>query len=99
MSRFNGIGDMLEDDVEHIHQKAAKIESRIGWMKNKEHQAIVHSRLEALQNSREIREAMESSISASKRNFKKRNWSTVLKKGRSRQRLREIAIEWPHCLL
>lgn len=37
MSRFNGIGDMLEDDVEHIHQKAAKIESRIGWMKNKEH--------------------------------------------------------------
>jgi len=73
MSRFNGIGDMLEDDVEHIHQKAAKIESRIGRMKNKEHQAIIHSRLEALQNSREIREAMESSISASKRNFKKCN--------------------------
>jgi hypothetical protein len=29
MKRFNGIGDMLEDDVEHIHQKAAKIESRM----------------------------------------------------------------------
>jgi hypothetical protein len=38
---------MLEDDVEHIHKKAAKIESGIGCMKNKEHQAIVHSRLEA----------------------------------------------------
>jgi hypothetical protein len=35
MSRFNGIGDMLEDDVEHIHQKAAKIESRIGQMKKR----------------------------------------------------------------
>jgi 5-methylcytosine-specific restriction endonuclease McrBC GTP-binding regulatory subunit McrB len=27
MKRFNGIGDMLKDDVEHIHQKAAKIET------------------------------------------------------------------------
>jgi hypothetical protein len=49
MKRFNGIGDMLEDDVEHIHQKAAKIESRIGWMKNMEHQAYAHSWLEAMQ--------------------------------------------------
>jgi hypothetical protein len=73
MSRCNVIGNMLEDDVEHIHQKAAKIESRIGWMKNKEHKAFVHSRLEALQNSREIKEAMESSLTASKRNFKKLN--------------------------
>jgi hypothetical protein len=73
MKRFDGIGDMLEDDVEHIHQKAAKIETQIGRMKNKEHQAFVHSRLEAMQNSREIKEAMESSIARSKRNFKKRN--------------------------
>jgi hypothetical protein len=43
MKRFNGTGDMLEDDVEHIHQKAAKIESRIGWMKKKEHQAYARS--------------------------------------------------------
>jgi hypothetical protein len=28
MRRFNGIGDMLEDDIKHIHQKAVKIESR-----------------------------------------------------------------------
>jgi hypothetical protein len=27
MRRFNGIGNMLEDDVEHIHQIAAKIEA------------------------------------------------------------------------
>jgi hypothetical protein len=31
MKRFNGIGDMLKDDVEHIHQKAAKIET---WMQS-----------------------------------------------------------------
>jgi hypothetical protein len=54
MKRFNGIGDKLEDDVEHIHQKAVTMETRIGHMKNKEHQAFVHSRLEAMQNSREI---------------------------------------------
>jgi hypothetical protein len=39
-------------------------------MKNKEHQAYVHSRLDAMQNSRKIKEAMESSIALSKRNFK-----------------------------
>jgi hypothetical protein len=70
MKRFDGIEDMLEDDVEYIHQKAAKIETQIGRMKNKEHQAFVHSRLEAMQNSREIKEAMESSIARSKKNFK-----------------------------
>ncbi len=32
---FNGIGDMLEDDVEHIHQIAAKIEAWVSLMKNK----------------------------------------------------------------
>jgi transcriptional/translational regulatory protein YebC/TACO1 len=30
-----GIGDMLEDDVEHIHQIAAKIEVRTSRMKDK----------------------------------------------------------------
>lgn len=87
MRRFNGIGDMLEDDVEHIHQKAAKIESRIGQMKNKEHQSFVHSRLEAMQNSREIKEAMECSITLSKRKFKKQNleYSSVERKVKARQ--------------
>jgi hypothetical protein len=28
MKRLRGIGDMLEDDVEHIHQMAAKIETQ-----------------------------------------------------------------------
>ncbi len=39
-------------------------------MKNKSGQALVHSKMEAMQNSREIREAMENSIQLSKRTFK-----------------------------
>jgi hypothetical protein len=70
MRRFNGIGDMLEDDVEHIHQIAAKIEARVSRMKNKSGQALVHSKMEAMQNSREIREAMDNSMQLSKRTFK-----------------------------
>ncbi len=70
MRRFNGIGDMLEDDVEHIHQIAAKIEARVSRMKNKNAQANVHSKMEAMQNSREIREATEKSVQLSKRVLK-----------------------------
>ena len=54
MKRHNGFGDMLEDDVEHTHQIAAKIEARVSRMKNKKGQANVHSKMEAMQNSREV---------------------------------------------
>jgi hypothetical protein len=60
MGQFNGIGDMLEDDVEHMQQIAAKMEARV----------LVHSKMEPMQNSCEIREAMENSIQLSKRTFK-----------------------------
>jgi hypothetical protein len=42
MKELEGIGDMLEDDVEHIHQIAACIESRNSRMKNKTQQDFVH---------------------------------------------------------
>jgi hypothetical protein len=70
MRRFNGISDMLEDDVEHIHQIAAKIEVQVSRMKNKSGQALVHSKMEVMQNSHEIREAMDNSMQLSKRTFK-----------------------------
>jgi hypothetical protein len=35
---FNGIGDTLEDDIEHMHQISARIESCVSQMKNKEQQ-------------------------------------------------------------
>jgi len=68
MRRFNGTGDMLEDDIKYIHQKAAKIESRKRNIK-----LLSISDWRPLQRSREIKEAMEPSITASKRNFKKQN--------------------------
>jgi len=58
MGHFNGIADMLEDDVEHIHLIAAKIEA---WVR-KSAKANVHSKMEAMQNSREIQEATEKSV-------------------------------------
>jgi len=68
-----GIGDMLEDDVEHIHQIAAKIEARITRMKDKTRQAFVHSKIEAIQNSQEIKAKVTESQQNAKRKFKKRN--------------------------
>jgi len=54
MKELEGIGDMLEDDVEHIHQIAARIESWTSQLKNKTQQAFVHSKIEAIQNSQNI---------------------------------------------
>jgi hypothetical protein len=35
MHHFESIGDMLEDDIEHMHQMSARVEARISRMKNK----------------------------------------------------------------
>jgi hypothetical protein len=73
MRKYNGIGDTLEDDVERIHQIAAKIETRVSRMKNKGQQAHVHSKMEYIQNCSVVREKIQQSQLASKRVFKKRN--------------------------
>jgi DNA-binding PucR family transcriptional regulator len=59
--------------VEHIHQIAAKIETRTSRMKDKSKQAFVHSKIEAIQNSQEIKSKLAVSKEDAKRNFKKRN--------------------------
>jgi hypothetical protein len=59
MKELQGIGDMLDDDVEHTHQIAARIESRTSQMKNKTQQAFVHSKIEAIQNSQDIAGKLE----------------------------------------
>ena len=73
MRHFKGIGDTLEDDVERIHQIAAKIEARVSRMKNKAQQAVVHSKMEAIQNCILVKDKIEASQLLSKRVFKKRN--------------------------
>jgi hypothetical protein len=61
MKELQGIGGMLEDDVEPIHQIAAQIESRASRMKTKAQQAFVHSKIEAIQNSKDITAKLEAS--------------------------------------
>ncbi len=73
MREFQGIGEMQEDDLEHIHQIDAKIESQTNRMKDKARQAFVHSKIEAIQNSHEIKAKLAASKEQAKRNFKKRN--------------------------
>ncbi len=59
MRKSKGIGDILEDDVEHIHRIDARIEARTSWMKSKAQQAFVHSKIEHIQNSQEIKAKLE----------------------------------------
>jgi len=77
MSRLQGIGDMLEDDVEHIHQMAARIEMQTSRMNNKALKPFIHSKVEAIQNSHAIKEKITESQHNAKRAFKKRNPVTV----------------------
>jgi hypothetical protein len=48
MRCFEGIGDTLEDDVDHVHQISAHIEARVSRMKDKDKQALVHSKMEVI---------------------------------------------------
>jgi hypothetical protein len=73
MWRCEGIGDMLEDDVEHIHQMAARIESRTSRMTNKALQPFLHSKIEAIQNSHVIKQQIQSSQDNAKRASKERD--------------------------
>ena len=72
VERFGGIGDMLEDDLEHLHQQSKKNSDRTSRIKNKVQQAISHSKMEAkLQNKEIIQKTLESRAD-SMRTFKKR---------------------------
>jgi hypothetical protein len=93
MKRHNGFGDMLEDDVEHMHQIAAKIEARVSRMKNKKGQANVHSKMEAMQNSREVREATDRSIALSRRFFKNKKASSLKEVKEDREKIRMETLQ------
>ncbi len=54
VKQLGGIGDVLEDGLEHLHQTSAKISSCVSRMKNKDQQVFVHSKLEAKQNNIEV---------------------------------------------
>jgi hypothetical protein len=67
---FQGIGDSLEDDIEHMYQISARIKSRVSQMKNKDQQALVHSRLEAIASNVEVITNIEERKIAANRKIK-----------------------------
>jgi hypothetical protein len=73
MRLFEGIGETLEDDVEHMHQISAWIEAWVSRMKDKDKQALVHSKMEAIQFNVEVTEKIEQCKMSSICDFKKRN--------------------------
>jgi hypothetical protein len=76
--------DTLEDDIEHMHQISARTESRISRMKNKEQQAFVHSKMEAIQCNVHVSEIIkERNIEA------KRKMNTVHNAESRAKRLKE----------
>jgi hypothetical protein len=72
MKRLGGIGDLLEDDLEHLHQTSKKISDRTSKIKNKIQQAESHSKMEAKLNNKEIIAVKNKVKLESKREFKKR---------------------------
>jgi len=69
--RIGGIGDLLEDDLEHIHQISKKITDQTSRIKNKMQQARSHSQMEEKLNNREIMARTIESKDESKHLFKK----------------------------
>jgi hypothetical protein len=67
VEHLGGIDDMLEDDLEHLHQVSKKISDRTSKIKNITRQALSHSKIEATLNNKEIIEKMKESQLGSKR--------------------------------
>jgi len=71
MRHLEGFGDTLEDDVKHMHQISAQIEARVSRMKDKDRQAFVHSKMEAIQLHAAVTEKNRERKSLAARSFKK----------------------------
>ncbi len=60
-NRISGFGELLEDDLEHLHQISKSISDHTSRIKCKEMQAIVYSKLEHNLNIQEIKTAITKS--------------------------------------
>jgi hypothetical protein len=76
---FGGIGDLLEDDLEHLHQMSQRISYRTGRIKSTTQQAISHSKMEAKVNvnNKEIVNKTKESKKESMRVFKKARTGSI----------------------
>jgi hypothetical protein len=54
VEHLGGLGNMLEDDLEHLHQVSTRITDRTSKIKNITKQALSHSKIEAKLNNKEL---------------------------------------------
>jgi hypothetical protein len=90
MQRLNGFGDLLEDDLEHLHQISKTISDSTCRIKSKVQQALTHSKLEAKYNNKDIKSAISKSQTLGQRAFKKRT-SDAISKGIIQKRERDAS--------
>jgi len=77
MKTFQGIGDTMEDDVEMMHQVAARIESRVSRMKNKDQQALRNADCCAVLKAKKLKEEREEKRSLTAEIVAKSNYETL----------------------
>jgi hypothetical protein len=66
---FGGIGDILEDDIEKMHQIATWTESRVSRLKTANGRALAEVKIEGLSHNNLVKMHVEESQNLSKRNL------------------------------
>jgi hypothetical protein len=59
MRRFGGIGDILEDDVEKMHQIASRAEARVSRLKSANSRALAEAKIEAMSHNNLVKQQIE----------------------------------------
>jgi len=93
VERLQGIRDLLEDDLEHLHQMSKKIADRTNRIKKKDQQARSHSQMEAKRNNSEIIARTLQSQTESKRVYKRKRVDAAEKAATAKKERDENCIE------
>ncbi len=99
MRCFNGIVDTLKDFLEHMHQISARVEACVSCMKDKDTQALVHSKMEVIQFKAEVTDHIEQSKQVAKRSFKKRNPELCAATRAVKLKKEQDEVRWKHLFL
>jgi hypothetical protein len=67
MRNFKGIGDLLEDDVEKMHQIAGNYEARSSRLKSASGRAVAQAKMEAMSHNNSVQKSIQFSKQLSKR--------------------------------
>lgn len=95
VQRLGGIGDLLEDKLEHLHQMLKTFGERTNRTKNKVEQAESHFKIEVKNNNKEIRALITKMKQESKWGFKKRRVDSSAKGVQAKLERGNSQIEMP----